>query len=132
MGSLHCHTILTPGPPSQLELRSSGEAGNKWGEHLEGRCLGLYQLVPEEAGQGGSKVYKQRHDRSWGQSYLYRWDVLLYKGRCNQDHDTNANRNGIPRAFHITYIWQMLNHVCLNQSLFKIGLSCVPIQSWQG
>ena len=50
-----------------------------------------------KAGQGGSKVYKQRHDGSCPY-YLYRWDVLLYKGRCNQDCDTDVNRNGIPRA----------------------------------
>ena len=54
--------------------------------------------MPGEAGQGGSKVYQQRHDGDWGQSYLYRWDVLLYKGHCNQDYDTYVNRNGIPRA----------------------------------
>ena len=53
--------------------------------------------MPEEVGQAGSKVYKQRHDGS-GQYYLYRWDVLLYKGHCNQDYDTYVNRNGIPRA----------------------------------
>ena len=60
--------------------------------------LGRYQVVHGEAGEGGSKVYKQRHDGDGLQSYLYRWDVLLYKGRCNKDHDMNVSRNGIPRA----------------------------------
>ena len=92
MGSLSNHPHFQ-GKPSQLELRSSGEAGEEWGEYL-----GLYQLVPGEAGEGGSKVYKQCHDRDGGQLYLYRWDVLLYKGQCNQDHDTNVNRNDIPCA----------------------------------
>ena len=49
------------------------------------------------AGQGVSKVYQQRHDR-YEPYYFYRWDVLFYKGQCNQDCDINVNRNGIPRA----------------------------------
>ena len=119
MGSLSNHPHFQ-GPPSQLELRSSGEA-RIW----VGNRLGLYQLLPEEAGQDGSYVYKQRHDGG-EPNYLYRWDVLLYKGQCNQDCDTNVYWNGIRRAYsrHLSF-----NHVCLNQSWFKIGLFRVLVQS---
>ena len=59
------------GPPSQLELRSSGGAG----EYVGGK-LGLFQLLPG-GGEGGAQgpVYQQRHNTNNQQQYfLYRWE----------------------------------------------------------
>ena len=46
------------GPPSQLELRSSGGAGEYWGDKM-----GLYQLLPG-GGEGPTQgpVYQQLHN----------------------------------------------------------------------
>ena len=58
---------LFSGPPSQLELRSSGGAG----EH-QGAQMGLYQLLP---GGGEGPVYQQLHNTNDKQHvYIYRWD----------------------------------------------------------
>merc|ERR550517_1364738 len=53
------------GPPSQIELRSSGGAG-EW----LGCYLGLFQLLPD--GDSRGPVYRQRHDGDNQQIYLYR------------------------------------------------------------
>ena len=53
-----------------VELRSSGGAGEYQGERL-----GLYQLLPDEKGDGQSPVYRQRHDGDNEHYYLYRWDI---------------------------------------------------------
>ena len=60
------------GSPSQLELRSSGGAG-EW----QGDSMGLYQLLPDgEKGDGQGPVYHQRHDDEENRHYyLYRWDI---------------------------------------------------------
>ena len=68
----HCHqTIfgtLFSGPPSQIELRSSGGAG-EW----QGDKMGLYQLLPDaEKGDEQGPVYRQRHDGDNQHFYLYR------------------------------------------------------------
>ena len=57
---------LFSGPPSQLELRSSGGAG-EW----HGDKMGLYQLMPEKR----DPVYRQRHDGDNENYYIYRWDI---------------------------------------------------------
>ena len=60
------------GPPSQLELRSSGGAGE-----YQGSIMGLYQLLPGggEKGDEQGPVYRQRHDGDNEHWYLYRWDI---------------------------------------------------------
>ena len=55
-------------PPSMVELRSSGGAGEVWGSRM-----GVYQLLPD-VGEGGSPVYRQLHDGYNLQYYLCRWD----------------------------------------------------------
>ena len=59
------------GPPSLVELRSSGGAGEGYGSKL-----GLYQLLPgggeEERTQG--PVYQQLHNTNDQHVYIYRWD----------------------------------------------------------
>ena len=59
------------GPPDQVELRSSGEAGEYLGDKM-----GLYQLL-SDGGKGARQgpVYRQRHDGDNQQYYLYRWDM---------------------------------------------------------
>ena len=59
------------GPPDQVELRSSGGAGENHGDKL-----GLYQLM-SDGGKGARQgpVYRQRHDGDNQQYYLYRWDM---------------------------------------------------------
>ena len=49
-------TVSFPDPPHQIELRSSGGAGEYRGDEM-----GVYQLLPER-GQGGGAVYRQLHD----------------------------------------------------------------------
>ena len=59
---------LFSGPPSQIELRSSGGAGE-----YHGHCMGLYQLLSdEEKGDEQGPVYRQRHDGDNEHYYLYR------------------------------------------------------------
>ena len=71
------------GPPSLVELRSSGGAGEWIGDKL-----GLFQLLSgggEDHAQG--PVYRQRHDTSDQHYYLYRWDIhcvahtIVFSGR---------------------------------------------------
>ena len=60
------------GPPSQLELRSSGGAGEWFGG-----MMGLYQLLPGGGGEGRTQgpVYQQMHNTNDKQHiYIYRWD----------------------------------------------------------
>ena len=62
---------LFPGPLSQLELRSSGGAGEN-----QGYLLGLFQLLPG-GGEGHTQgpVYQQQHNTNNQQQYfLYRWE----------------------------------------------------------
>ena len=65
------NSSLFSGPPSLVELRSSGGAGEN-----HGCCMGVYQLLPD-GGEGGSPVYRQLHDGDNEQYYLYRWDFLV-------------------------------------------------------
>ena len=62
---------LLSGPPSQIELSSSGGAGEGVGNHL-----GVFQLLPD-GGEGDSQgpVYQQQHHGDNQQIYLYRWDT---------------------------------------------------------
>ena len=62
------NSSLFSGPPSLVELRSSGGAGEVWGSRM-----GVYQLLPD-VGEGGSPVYRQLHDGYNLQYYLCRWD----------------------------------------------------------
>ena len=59
------------GPPSLVELRSSGGAGE-----YQGDKPGLYQLLPG-GGEGGMQgpVYRQLHNTNDQHFYLYRWDI---------------------------------------------------------
>ena len=50
-------TVSFPDRPHQVELRSSGGAGE-----YQGSRLGVYQLLPEHRGQGGGAIYQQLHD----------------------------------------------------------------------
>ena len=50
-------TVSFPDPPHQVELRSSGGAGEGHGDEM-----GVYQLLPEHRGQGGGAAYRQLHD----------------------------------------------------------------------
>ena len=87
-------SALCSGPPSQVELSSSGGAGVE-----VGGCLGLFQLLPDggekakkasglfqglfqllsDGGEWGSQgpVYRQLHDGDNDeQVHLYRWDTF--------------------------------------------------------
>ena len=65
-------TVSFSDPPHQVELRSSGGAG----EHL-GDNMGVYQLLPEHRGQGGGATYRQLHDTNDQHSYLYRFEIVV-------------------------------------------------------
>ena len=66
-------TVSFPDPAHQVELRSSGGAGEGHGSRL-----GVYQLLPEHRGQGGSAIYRQLHDTNDDQHYfLYRLDIVV-------------------------------------------------------
>ena len=66
-------TVSFPDPPHQIELRSSGGAG----EYV-GAQMGVYQLLPEHRGQGGGATYRQLHDTNDDQHfYLYRFDIVV-------------------------------------------------------
>jgi len=70
------------GPPSQIELRSSGGAGEYQGSNK----MGLYQLLPGgEKGDVQGPVYRQRHDGDNRHYYLYRagefWRVSTEVGK---------------------------------------------------
>ena len=67
------------GPPSQLELRSSGGAGEYWGDRL-----GLYQLLlGGGAGRTQDPVYQQMHNTNDKEhNYIYRWD-----NSCTAQHN---------------------------------------------
>jgi len=57
------------GQPSLFELRTTGAAGEYWGD-----LFGLYKLLPEVTGDGGSPVYRQMHDGDNAEYFLYRAD----------------------------------------------------------
>ena len=83
------------GPPSLIELRSNGGAGE-----AQGSRLGLYQLMPDGVDKlarmtlirntdsdtvydGGEvdrqgPVYQQLHNTNQEHIYLYRWDIALH------------------------------------------------------
>ena len=66
-------TVLFSGPPHQVELRSSGGAGEDHGCYM-----GIYQLLPEHRGQGGGATYRQLHDTNDDQHYyLNRFDIVV-------------------------------------------------------
>ena len=65
-------TVSLPDPPHQVELRSSGGAGEGWGN-----MMGVYQLLPEHRGQGGGATYRQLHDTNDQHTYLYRLDIVV-------------------------------------------------------
>ena len=59
--------MLFQGQPNLLELRTTGAAGEYWGS-----LFGLYKLLPEVTGDGGSPVYRQMHDGDNVEYFLYR------------------------------------------------------------
>ena len=65
-------TVSFPDPPHQVELRSSGGAGEG-----HGCCMGIYQLLPEHRGQGGGATYRQLHDTNDQHCYLYRFGIVI-------------------------------------------------------
>ena len=65
-------TVSFPDPPHQVELRSSGGAGEYQGDEM-----GVYQLLPEHRGQGGGAAYRQLHDTNDQHNYLYRFDIVV-------------------------------------------------------
>jgi len=67
-------TVLTQ-QEGLLELRSTGIAG----EH-HGSRLGLYELLPDVTGEGGSPVYRQMHDGDIVEHFLYRTDGFWFVG----------------------------------------------------
>ena len=58
---------------SDLELRTSGPAGEHQGEYM-----GVYQLHSEDEWRG--RIYKQRHDNGGNEHYLYRY--VLHSHLC--------------------------------------------------
>jgi len=70
--------LNSTGPPSHVELRSSGGAGE-----YEGHKLGVFQLLPDDGGKGGSQgpVYRQLHDGDNWQCYLYRAGDIWWVSR---------------------------------------------------
>ena len=65
--SMMLELMLFQGQPNLLELRTTGAAGEYWGGKF-----GLYKLLPEVTGDGGSSVYRQMHDGDNKEFFLYR------------------------------------------------------------
>ena len=65
--SIAFNLMLFQGQPSLLELRTTGAAGEYWGS-----LFGLYKLLPEVTGDGGSPVYRQMHDGDIKEYFLHR------------------------------------------------------------
>ena len=63
--------VFSPDPPHQVELRSSGKAGE-----YQGDLLGVYQMLPEP-GRGGDATYRQLHDTNDQHYYLYRFGIVV-------------------------------------------------------
>ena len=83
---------LSPGPPSLVELRSSGGSGKM-------SCLGLYKLLPDGGAVGQqSPIYRQEYERSNKAHYLYRWDIIF----ANICHTAQCSRYWLGVALNRT------------------------------
>ena len=80
--SMMFNLMLFQGQPNLLELRTTGAAGEYHGERL-----GLYKLLPEVTGDGGSPVYRQMHDGDNKEYFLYRWDPCCIQCTGNDNDD---------------------------------------------
>ena len=80
--SIAFNLMLFQGQPSLLELRTTGAAGEHWGD-----MFGLYKLLPEVTGDGGSPVYRQMHDGDNAEYFLYRWDPCCIQCTGNDNDD---------------------------------------------
>ena len=80
--SMMLDLMLFPGQPNLLELRTTGAAGECWGDKF-----GLYKLFPEVTGDDGSPVYRQMHDGDNAENFLYRWDPCCIQCTGNDNDD---------------------------------------------
>ena len=80
--SMMLDLMLFPGQPNLLELRTTGAAGECWGDKF-----GLYKLFPEVTGDDGSPVYRQMHDGDKKEYFLYRWDPSCIQCTGNDKDD---------------------------------------------
>ena len=80
--SMMLDLMLFPGQPNLLELRTTGAAGECWGDKF-----GLYKLFPEVTGDDGSPVYRQMHDGDNAENFLYRWDPCCIQCTGNNQND---------------------------------------------
>ena len=80
--SMMFNLMLFQGQPNLLELRTTGAAGEyQWD------MFGLYKLLPEVTGDGGSPVYRQMHDGDNAEYFLYRWDPCCIQCTGNGNDD---------------------------------------------
>ena len=80
--SMMLELMLFQGQPNLLELRTNGAAGECWGGKF-----GLYKLLPEVTGDGGSPVYRQMHDGDNKEYFPYRWDPCSIQCTGNDNDD---------------------------------------------
>jgi len=85
-----CETLESQRPVSEIEMRSSGEAGERQGDKM-----GVYTWYQTMTGEDGTKshVYKQRHDGSGDRQYfIFRYGQYWYI------HDKIGSGGGVLRV----------------------------------